>query len=74
MSITSFQEIIESIESLSSEEQEHLFNLICNRHIEKRREEIAQNGKETLEALARGTAKKGNAEDIKAYLLEDKEE
>ena len=74
MSIASFQDIIESVESLSLEDQDYLFELIRKRRIEKRREEIAKNGEETLKALAMGTAKKGNAEEIMAYLLENEEE
>jgi hypothetical protein len=74
MSIASFQDIIESVESLSIEDQDYLFELIRKRRIAKRREEIAKNGEETLNALARGTAKKGSAEEIMAYLLENEEE
>jgi hypothetical protein len=72
MTTSHFQDIIDSVESLSVEDQDYLFNLIRKRRIEKRRLEIKQNGKDTLKALAIGTAKKGNAEEIKAYLLEDK--
>lgn len=71
---SSFQDIIESIESLSIEDQDYLFDLIRKRRIEKRRSEIAQNGEELLISLQNGTAKKGTAEEIKAYLLEDEEE
>ncbi|TRV43975.1 MAG: hypothetical protein EWV53_22745 [Microcystis panniformis Mp_MB_F_20051200_S9] len=74
MSVTFFQDLIESVESLSIEDQDYLFELIHKRRIEKRREEIAKNGEETLNALAMGTAKKGTAEEIMAYLLEDEEE
>ncbi|MFM7474358.1 MAG: hypothetical protein ACKO2T_01085 [Microcystis aeruginosa] len=74
MSIAFFQDIIESVESLSIEEQDYLFNLIYQRRIEKRRQEIAKNGEETLKALAMRTAKKGSAEEIMAYLLKDEEE
>ena len=40
----SFQEIIDSIESFSIEEQDYLFNLIRKRRIDKRREQITKNG------------------------------
>ena len=72
MSAISFQEIIDSIESLSI--QDYLFDLIRKRRIDNRREEIARNGEETLKALSSGKAKQGTAEEIKAYLLEDEEE
>jgi hypothetical protein len=73
MSIAFFQDIIESVESLSIEDQDYLFELIRKRRIEKRREEMAKNGEETLKSLAMGTAKNGSAEEIMAYLLEDEE-
>ncbi|WP_013325686.1 hypothetical protein [Gloeothece verrucosa] len=69
-----FQDIIESIENLSIEDQDYLFDLIYKRRIEKRRAEIAKNGEELLNSLQNGTAKKGTAQEIKAYLLEDEEE
>ena len=56
------------------EDQDYLFDLIRKRRVEKRRLEIKQNGKETLQALASRKTKKGTAEDIKDYLLEDEEE
>ena len=74
MGIVSFQDLIKSVESLSIEDQDYLFELIRKRRIDKRREEIARHGEETLKALARGTAKKGSAKEIMAYLLEDEEE
>ncbi len=70
----SFQDIIDSIESLSLEDQDYLFDLIRKRRIDNRREEIAKNGQKKLKALSLGKANKGTAEEIKAYLLEDEEE
>ena len=74
MATSRFQDIIDSLESLSVEDQDYLFDLIRKRRVAKRRLEIKQNGEETLQALAIGKAKKGTVEDIKAYLLEDEEE
>ncbi len=71
MTTSRFQDIIDSLESLSVEDQDYLFDLIRKRRVKKRRLEIKQNGEETLKALKIGTAKRGTAEDIKAYLLED---
>ena len=48
MSIAFFQDLIESVESLSIEDQDYLFELIRKRRIEKRREEMAKNGEETF--------------------------
>ena len=74
MTTSHFQDIIDSLESLSVEDQDYLFDLIRKRRVEKRRLDIKQNGEETLKALASRKAKKGTTEDIKAYLLEDEEE
>lgn len=71
MSITSFQEIIESIEKLSIDEQEYLFELIKKRRIENRRFEIAANAKTVLNSLKQGTAKKGTVDDLIADLLDN---
>ncbi len=72
---TTFQEIIESIENLSTEDQDYLFDLIRKRRIEQRRLEIAKNGEETLKAWRMGTAKVGTAEELIADLLmEDDDE
>lgn len=69
-----FQEIIDSIESLTIEDQDHLFELIRKRRIENRRAEIAANAQEIFKAVETGTAKQGTFEDLKAYLLEDEED
>jgi hypothetical protein len=74
MITSTFQQIIDSIEELSVEDQDYLFNLIQKRRIEQRRLEIAKNGEETLQALQEGKAKKGTAKDIKAYLLAEDDE
>ncbi len=68
-----FQEIIESIECLSFEEQEQLFELIRKRRIETRRAEIADNAQSVFKAVQEGTATRGSFADIKAYLLADDE-
>ena len=74
MTIISFQEIIDSIEQLSFDEQDYLFELIKKRRIEKRRSEIAADAKATLEAVKQGKAKKGSVEDLIADLLDDKDD
>jgi len=74
MSIASFQELIDSIEQLSLEEQNYLFELIQKRRIEFRRSEIAVNAQATLKAVETGTAKQGNFQDLKADLLGDEDE
>ena len=74
MSIISFQEIIDSVEKLSLDDQDYLFDLIKKRRIEKRRLEIAANAKATLESLKQGTAKKGSVDDLIADLWDDKDD
>lgn len=74
MSSISFQEIIDTVENLSVEEQDNLFELIKKRRIEKRRFEIAENAKATLESLKQGTAKKGSVDDLITDLLDDDDE
>lgn len=74
MKIISFQEIIDSVENLSFEDQDYLFDLIKKRRIEKRRLEMATNAKVTLESLKQGTAKKGSVDDLIADLLDDQDD
>lgn len=74
MTIASFQEIIESIESLSLEDQDYLFDLIKKRRIEKRRSQMSKNAHAIVEEFQEGTIKPRTAEEVKAYLLADDEE
>jgi len=69
-----FQEMIESIEMLTIEDQDSLFELIRKRRIENRRAEIVANAEEVFKSVEMGTAKRGTFEELKAYLLEDDEE
>ncbi|MBR8827050.1 MAG: hypothetical protein DSM107014_03935 [Gomphosphaeria aponina SAG 52.96 = DSM 107014] len=74
MATTYFQEIIDKIETLSLEDQDYLFDLIKKRRIEKRRLEIANNAEAIVKDFQSGKLKKGTAEEIKVYLLENEEE
>jgi hypothetical protein len=69
-----FQEIIDSIEVLSTEDQDQLFELIRKRRVQARRAEIAANAQEVFKAVEMGTAKRGTFEELKSYLLEDDDE
>jgi hypothetical protein len=71
MSVSPFQEIIDSIEVLLPEEQDYLIELIQKRRIEKRRSEIASNAAITLQAWEQGTAKQGTVSDLRTSLLAD---
>jgi hypothetical protein len=66
-----FQEIIESIEVLSIEDQDYLFELIRKRRIENRRREILANSEEVMKSFKDGTAKRGSVDDLIADLLGD---
>jgi hypothetical protein len=69
MNTLTLENVIEYIENLSIEEQEELFELIRKRRIERRRSEIAENAKNTFEALEIGTVKRGDLQNLKYYLL-----
>lgn len=71
MPTISFQNLIESIETLSTEDQDFLFDLIRKRRIEKRRAEIAQNAKNIMKDLEEGKAKIGTINDLITDLLEE---
>jgi hypothetical protein len=65
------QEIIDSIEKLSPEEQDRLIELIRQRRIEQRQAEILANAQEVRQAFQDGTAKRGSVNDLIADLLGD---
>jgi hypothetical protein len=69
-----FQEIVDSLESLSIEDRDRLFELIRQQRVEERENEILANAQAVFKAVERGTAKRGNFEDLKSYLLADDEE
>jgi hypothetical protein len=66
-----FQEIIDSIEVLSIEDQDYLFELILKRRIENRRREILANSEEVMQSFKDRTAKRGSVDDLIADLLGD---
>jgi len=66
-----FQQIIDSMEGLSIEDQDYLFELIRKRRIESRRQEILANSEEVMKSFSNGTAKKGSVDDLIADLLGD---
>lgn len=67
------QAIIEFVEALSEDEQDVLFDLIYKRRIAKRRQEIAQNARATMQAVSNGTAHRGNAAELMANIFGDEE-
>jgi hypothetical protein len=63
------EDIVESIDRLSIEDQEKLFELIHKRRIEQQEVEILASRRELKQAISDGTAKKGNVRDLIADLL-----
>ncbi|MCE2721251.1 MAG: hypothetical protein ACK6A9_04295 [Dolichospermum sp.] len=54
------QEIINSIESLPTEDREYLFEFMQKQRINQKRMEILTNAKELKQAFNKGTAKRGS--------------
>ena len=63
------QAVIESVEALSEDEQDILFDLIYKRRIAKRRQEIAQNAMATMQAVRNGTAQRSTATELMANIF-----
>jgi DNA-binding NtrC family response regulator len=57
-------QILDEIASLSLDEQEMLLNIIKQRHIERKREQILRDSRETMHAYKKGLAKKGTVADL----------
>lgn len=65
---TTFQEIVDKIDTLSTEDQIYLFEILRQRNLKAQEQEILANAKELQEAIALGTAKIGTMEDLIADL------
>jgi predicted AAA+ superfamily ATPase len=68
---TPFQKAIDAVESLPFEDREELLEILRMRIAEHRRDEIAANAKEALQAVREKRAKFGTVEDLKKDLLGD---
>jgi len=66
---TPFQKAIEAVESLPFNEREDLLEIIRMRLAEDRREEIAANAREAVEAVREKRARYGTVDDLKKDLL-----
>lgn len=69
-----FQEIVDSIGSLSTEDRDRLFELIRTQRIEEQEAETLANYRELQQATKDETAKKGSVQDLIADLLGDDDE
>ena len=63
--------ILDEIGALSLDEQEMLINIIKQRHIERKREQILRDSRETRRAYKKGLAKKGTVDDLLKDLESD---
>jgi len=64
-------QILDEIASLSLDEQEMLLNIIKQRHIERKREQILRDSRETVRAYKKGLAKRGTVDDLMRDLSSD---
>jgi hypothetical protein len=65
------EDIVGSIDRLSIEDQEKLFEIIRKRRIEHQEAGILASRRELKQAITDGTAKKGSVQDLIADLLGD---
>ena len=68
---TPFQKAIEAVESLPFDDREELLEILRMRIAEHRRDEIAANAREALQAVREKRAKFGTVDDLKEDLLGD---
>ena len=66
---TPFQKALDAVESLSPEERKQIIEIIKRRLAEDRREEIAANAREAVNAVRERRARYGTVEDLKRDLL-----
>ncbi|MEK6320779.1 MAG: hypothetical protein AABN33_03755 [Acidobacteriota bacterium] len=62
--IGAFQEALDIVESLPQQQQEELIDIIRRRHLERRREQLAQDIKEARAEYARGEVSRGSVDDL----------
>lgn len=62
--VSRLDQILDEIAALPLEDQEILIGIAQKRHLEKKREKILREGKETLRAHKKGLAKIGTLDDL----------
>ncbi len=65
-----FQEALETVDSLPDYQQENLIDIIRHRLVEQKRNLISQNIKKSREEYARGEVKKGTVGDLMKEIAE----
>ena len=68
---TAFEEVLEKVDTMPLEEQELIIEILKNRYREKRREEILENAKKSLEEHRKGLTSKGTVADLLKDLEDD---
>ncbi len=68
---TPYQKAIDAVESLPFEDREEVLEIMRMRLSEERRDEIAANAREALEAVKEGRAKYGTVDDLRQDLTEE---
>ena len=71
MPASPLQEALEIVETLSTEDQETLIDILSHRLVESRRAEIAKNAKTTLRTISEGKAQFGSLDNLKRDLLDE---
>ena len=66
---TPFQQALDVVEKLPTEDQETLVDIIQRRLIEQRRAEMARNAQATMLAFREGRASYGTVDDLRRDLL-----
>ena len=69
--VTTFQEVIDVVESLPEYQQENLIDIIRHRLIERKRDLLAENIQTAREEYARGEIKKGTVDDLMRELQDE---
>lgn len=64
MKTKTFDEVLELIELFPDEQRESLLEIVKNRLIEERREQLAQTVQEARGEYARGEARRGTVDDL----------
>ena len=59
-----FQDALETVETLPEEQQENLIEIVQHRLIDRRRQEIADNIKTAREEYAQGQLQRGTVDDL----------
>ena len=69
--LSPFQQALEVVEQLPAEDQKALVEIVRQRLIEERREEIARNARATLDAFREGRTRNGTMDDLRRDLLDE---